>query len=156
MPRNTSHGLYWLEDFLPRQLIDGFFKIGFSVSYDCVLELTKNLYQNLHEAYSKHGCFFPRILKQKLFSVWLKDNIDVNPKANFAKSSYHGTSSSMIQFVTNEEKGEDFPHGAFDLIHLIIQLLKICTTQEINPRRYGHQKHQISKILTISRHSILL
>ena len=41
-----------------RQLIDGFFKIGFSVSDDRVLELTRNLYQNLHEAYSKHGCFW--------------------------------------------------------------------------------------------------
>ena len=57
--------------------------------------------------------FFPSILQQKLFSVWLKDNIDVNPKANFAKSSYHGTSSSMIQFVTNEERGEDFPQVKF-------------------------------------------
>ena len=76
--------------------------------------MQKNIYQNLHNACSKHGCFFPRILKQKLFSVWLKDNIDVNPKANFAKSSYHGTSSSMIQFVTNEETGEDFPHSAFE------------------------------------------
>ena len=40
--------------------------------------------------------------------------MDVNPKANFAKSSYHGTSSSMIQFVTKEEKGEDIPHNKFD------------------------------------------
>ena len=59
------------------------------------------------------GASFPSILKKGLFSVWLKDNIDVNPKANFAKSSYHGTSSSMIQFVTNEEMGEDFPCSSF-------------------------------------------
>ena len=97
-----------------RKLIDGFFKIGLSVSYDRVLEVTKIMYQNLHQAYTTHGCFFPRILKKKLFSVWLKDNVDVNPKANFAKSSYHGTSSSMIQFVTKEEKGEDIPHDKFD------------------------------------------
>ena len=96
-----------------KQLIDGFFKTGLIVSYDRVLELTKILYENLQEAYSKYGCFFPSILKKGLFSVWLKDNIDVNPKANFAKSSYHGTSSSMIQFVTNEEKGEDFPCSSF-------------------------------------------
>ena len=31
-------------------------------------------------------------------SLRVKDNIDVNPKANFNKSSYHGTSSSIIQF----------------------------------------------------------
>ena len=40
-----------------RQLIDGLFKTGLSISYDRVLELTKHLYQNLHDAYSKHGCF---------------------------------------------------------------------------------------------------
>ena len=31
-------------------------------------------------------------------SLRVKDNIDVNQKANFNKSSYHGTSSSIIQF----------------------------------------------------------
>ena len=97
-----------------RQLIDGFFKAGLSVSYDRVLEVTKTLYHNLQEAYLKHGCFFPKILKKNLFSVWLKDNIDVNPKANFAKSSYHGTSSSMIQFVTKNESGIDFPNVPFE------------------------------------------
>ena len=97
-----------------RMLIDDFFKTGLCVSYDRVLELTKILYENLHQAYTKYGCFFPRILKKNLFSVWLKDNIDVNPKANFVKSSYHGTSSSMIQFPTHEEKGEDFPNNTLE------------------------------------------
>ena len=97
-----------------RMLIDDFFKTGLCVSYDRVLELTKILYENLHQAYTKYGCFFPRILKKNLFSVWLKDNIDVNPKANFVKSSYHGTSSSMIQFPTHKENGEDFPNSTLE------------------------------------------
>ena len=97
-----------------RKLIDCLFQIGLSMSYDRVLELTNIMYQNLNKAYETHGCFFPRILKKKLFSVWLKDNVDVNPKANFAKSSYHGTSSSMIQFATDEDNGEDFPHSKFE------------------------------------------
>ena len=96
-----------------RMLIDSLFKTGVSVSYDRVLEITKNMYHNLHKSYTEYGCFFPRLLKKYLFSVWLKDNVDVNPKANFVKSSYHGTSSSMIQFVTDTEKGEPFPHNEF-------------------------------------------
>ena len=148
--------------FLTRSktLIDSLSKIGQSISYDRVLEVTKILYQNLHQAYIKHGCFFPRILRKNLFSVWLKDNIDVNPKANFAKSSYHGTSSSMIQFATEDEKGEEFQTGKFDSnvsgsknwfpFHLITQRLKICMRKR-TPRKYGPQKVQTSKISKISK-----
>ena len=66
-------------------LIDDFFKTGLSVSYDRVLEVTKILYENLHQSYTKYGFLFPRILKKNLFSVWLKDNIDMNPEANSTK-----------------------------------------------------------------------
>ena len=41
--------------------------------------------------------------------MWLKDNIDVNPKANFSKSSYHGTTSPIIQFQANNDEREEFP-----------------------------------------------
>ena len=39
----------------------------------------------------------------------LKDNIDVNAKSNFASSHYHGTSIYIIQFVTEDNTGLDFP-----------------------------------------------
>ena len=94
-----------------RKLIDDLFRPGLCISYDRVLELTKILYERLRESYSKYGCFFPQIFRKGIFSVWLKDN--VNPKTNFARMSYHGTSSSIIQFVTDEDEGEDFPHSEF-------------------------------------------
>jgi len=81
-----------------RQLIEDMYHVGLSVSYGLVLELIKMFYEELRQSYIEHNCFFPRILRKFLFTVWLKDNIDVNPKANFNKSSYHGTSSSIIQF----------------------------------------------------------
>ena len=43
--------------------------------------------------------------------MWFKDNVDVNPKTDFARMSYHGTSSSLIQFVTDEREGLDFPYS---------------------------------------------
>ena len=52
-------------------------------------------------------------LKKLLFTIWLKDNIDVNPKANFNKSSNHGTSSSIVQFRNTKDDGEDFPPTPF-------------------------------------------
>ena len=41
----------------------------------------------------------------RLFTVMLKDNIDLNSKSNFIQWYYHGTSRSMIQFKTNENEG---------------------------------------------------
>ena len=97
-----------------RQLIEDLYHVGLSISYDRVLELTKIFYEELRRAYVLHSCFFPRILRKFLFTVWLKDNIDVNPKANFNKSSYHGTSSSIVQFRTSVDDGKEFPQIAFN------------------------------------------
>ena len=38
--------------------------------------------------------------------MWFKDNIDVNSKANFNKSSYDGTISSMIQLEATNNEGK--------------------------------------------------
>ena len=92
-----------------RNLIDHLFRLGLCVSYDRVLEITKDIYENLLESFFSYNCFFPNILKKKLFTILLKDNIDVNARSNFVNSHYHGTSISFIQFVTNEDKGVDFP-----------------------------------------------
>ena len=43
-----------------------------------------------------------------LFTVMLKDNIDLNPKSNFIQFYYHGTSCSMIQFKSNENEWTPF------------------------------------------------
>ena len=67
----------------------------------------------MRRSFIEYSCFFPRILKKFLFTIWLKDNIDVNPKANFNKSSCHGTSSSIVQFRNTKGNGEDFPPAPF-------------------------------------------
>ena len=56
----------------------------------------------------KQQVFFPNILKMRLFTVMLKDNIDLNSKSNFIRWHYHGTSRSMIQFKSNENEGTPF------------------------------------------------
>ena len=92
-----------------RNLLDYFFHLGICVSYDRVLEITKNIYENLRASSFSQKCFFPNILKKKLFTVLLKDNIDVNARSNFISSHYHGTSISIIQFMTEENEGIEFP-----------------------------------------------
>ena len=55
-------------------------------------------------------------------SLRVKDNIDVNPKANFNKSSYHGTSSSIIQFrATNQMKVKNLLQSHLQAISLKIK-----------------------------------
>ena len=73
-----------------------------------VLEITKNIYKNLRESYENNKSFFPNILKMRLFTVMLKDNIDLNSKSNFMQWHYHGTSRFMIQFKIDENEGTPF------------------------------------------------
>ena len=50
-------------------LLDHFFHLGICVSYDCVLEITKNIYENLPLSYISHNYWFPNILK-KVFLLY--------------------------------------------------------------------------------------
>ena len=46
--------------------------MGLSVSYDRILELTNTFYEDLRQMYIIHNCFFCRIPRKSIFSVWLK------------------------------------------------------------------------------------
>ena len=74
------------------------FNFGLCISYERVLEICKNIYENLRESYENNKFFFLNILKMGLFTVMLKDNIDLNSKSSFVQLHYQGTSRSMIQF----------------------------------------------------------
>ena len=75
------------------------------------MEIIKNINEKLRLSYFSHNCWFPNILKKGLFTVLLKYNIDVNARSNFVSSHYHGTSISIIQFVTDDNTGLDFPEA---------------------------------------------
>jgi len=93
-----------------RNIIDCPFQLGLCISYDRILEITKNIYENLRLSYKLHKCFFPNTLMKALFTVMLKDNIDINARSNFIQSHYHGTSISMIQFRTDNDSRTAFPN----------------------------------------------
>ena len=93
---------------LSRNLINMHFNLVLCISYDWVLEITKSIYENLCESYENNKFFFPYILKMGLFTVMLKDNIDLNSKSIFIQWHNHGTSRSMIQFKTNKNEGTPF------------------------------------------------
>ena len=85
--------------------------IGIYVFYDRILELIQNIYEHLPESYYNRNCFFPKILKQDIFTIMMKDNIDMNARSTFIKSHYHGTSLSIVQFPTNENPGINLENG---------------------------------------------
>ena len=94
-----------------RNIIDHFLSIGICISYDRILELTQNVYENLRESYQQYNCFFLNVLKKGLFTVMMKDNIDMNARSTFVKSHYHGTSLSVVQFPTIENPGINLENG---------------------------------------------
>ena len=111
MQRHTKYfdDLYSAENLLSsKNLTDMLFNLGSYISYDWVPEITKNIYENLRESYENNKFFFPNISKMGLFTVMLKDNIELNSKSNFIQWDYHETILSMIQFKINENEGTPF------------------------------------------------
>ena len=63
------------------------------------------------ESYYNHNCFFAKIPKRGIFTIMIKDNIDMNARYTFVKSHYHGTSLSIVQFPTNENPCINLENG---------------------------------------------
>ena len=86
-----------------KSLINHFFHLGLCVSYDRVLELTKEYADNLVRDYNDNQVFCPSTLQTKVFSVIVKDNIDHNAKPTTATKNYHGgTNMTVMQFLSED------------------------------------------------------
>ena len=124
-----------------RNPLGHFYHLGMCASYDRVLGITKNIYENLHLPYFGHNCWFPNILKKGFFTVLLKDNLDVNGRSNFVSSHYHVTSISIIQFVAEDNTGLDFPEVDISQdLSLKSKRLSPLPQEYINVKKvsYGH------------------
>lgn len=89
-----------------RQLIDILFENGISVSYDRVLEISAQLGDAVVAQYVEDGVLCPPALKKHVFTTAAVDNIDHNPSATTAQSSFHGTSLSLFQHPSPDQPGE--------------------------------------------------
>ena len=79
---------------------------GLSVSYDGVLEISAQLGDATVRRYQEEGVVCPPILRKRLFTTVAMDNIDHNPTATTATTSFQGTSISLFQYPTSDNKGE--------------------------------------------------
>ena len=90
-----------------RQLIDMLHANGLSISYDRVLEISAQLGEAVVAQYVEDGVVCPPVLRKKLFTTSAVDNIDHNPTATTAATSFHGTSISIFQHPSSEQPGEE-------------------------------------------------
>ena len=80
-----------------RNLVDTFFSLGLSVSYDRVLEISTELANNACNRFESLGAVVPTKMKRSLFTTGAIDNIDHNPSSTTSQGSFHGTSLSVFQ-----------------------------------------------------------
>ncbi len=89
-----------------RHLVELLHDNGLSISYDRVLDVSAQLGDAVVSRYLEEGVVCPPKLRKGLFCTAAMDNIDHNPSATSATTSFHGTSISIFQHPTSENPGE--------------------------------------------------
>ena len=80
--------------------------IGISISYDRVLEITKDLGTAVVTRAQEEGVVCPTLLRKGLFTTCAVDNLDHNPSSTTAQSSFHGTGMPFFQNPSADCTGE--------------------------------------------------
>eukprot|EP00745_Piridium_sociabile_P026562 TRINITY_DN4240_c0_g2_i9.p1 TRINITY_DN4240_c0_g2~~TRINITY_DN4240_c0_g2_i9.p1 ORF type:complete len:1084 (-),score=281.98 TRINITY_DN4240_c0_g2_i9:490-3741(-) len=96
-----------------RTLVEMLHEHGIGISYDRVLEISAQLGEATVSKYVDDGVVCPPVLRKGLFTTSAMDNIDHNPTATTATTSFHGTSISVFQHPTKDDKGEERGHLEF-------------------------------------------
>ena len=84
------------------QLIDALFQ--HCISYDRVLEISTQLGESVPSQFMEDGVVCPAILQRGLFTTSAVDNIDHNPSATTATSSFHDTGISLFSILFHQQK----------------------------------------------------
>jgi len=90
-----------------KKLVEMLHGHGLSILYDRVLEICAQLGDAAVNKYVEDHVVCPRGLRTGLFTTAAMDNIDHNPTATTATTSFHGTSISVFQHPTQDNKGEE-------------------------------------------------
>ena len=75
---------------------------GISFPYKSLLELTRDIANQMISQYNRDGAFLSWTLRKDILTIIAKDNIDQNSKSTTATRHYHGTSLSIFQFPTEQ------------------------------------------------------
>ena len=80
-----------------RALVDTLFNLRLCISYDRVLDISRELGNKICYHYEVEKAVCPPQLKDGLFTNAAVDNIDHNPSSTSAHDSFHGTGISLFQ-----------------------------------------------------------
>ena len=100
-------GLHVFAKMRKRQIIEMLHENGLSISYDRVLEISAQLGEAVVAQYVEDGVICPPVLRKQLFTTAAVDNIDHNPTATTAQTSFHGTSVPIFQHPSTEIAGDE-------------------------------------------------
>ena len=90
-----------------RELIDKLHENGLSIPFDRMLEISSKLGETVIKQYVEEDVVCPPVVRKGLFTTAAVDNIDHNPTATTASTSFHGTSISMFQHPSKDNPGEE-------------------------------------------------
>ena len=80
---------------------------GLCISYDRLRTITVDIANSIIAHFESQGVVAPVQAKQGIFTTFALDNIDHNPSSTTCRSSFHGTSISMVQFPGSIEEEQD-------------------------------------------------
>ena len=80
-----------------RLLIDTFYNLGISISYDRLISVSTETTNSVLERYEREGVVCPSKVRVELFTTSAVDNIDHNTSSTSAQGSFHGTAISLVQ-----------------------------------------------------------
>ena len=82
-----------------------FCDLGLCISYDRVLSISTDIANLVTSRFEQEGVVCPPKLYKDVFTTGAIDKIDHNPSATTAHDSFHGTTISLFQHPTAENRG---------------------------------------------------
>ena len=90
-----------------RARVDKLYKLGLSISYDRVLELSTDMGNSVCARFESEGFVCQTKLLKGVFTTAAVDNIDHSPSSVTAQGAFDGTGISLFQHPTSDVPGED-------------------------------------------------
>lgn len=132
-----------------KKLVDKCNRLGLSVSYDRVNQIATKLGNSVCEMYNSEQLVCPPVLRGGLFTVAAVDNIDHNPSSTTAKSSFHGTAISLMQFPNVGNPGVDrhISHSLDQVSSVSSEIVLPLVYSEVPPCLFPKQHPHIPPVM---------
>ena len=85
-----------------KTVIQRFFSLGLSISYDRCLSICNNISLNMLKKYDLEGVLVASHLTLETFTIIARDYIDLNATSTKVKKHFHGVSMTTMQFPSKE------------------------------------------------------